>query len=124
MPGCKKWSAHSAALQYDVQHHQHQSFTLPARLGGAVTPPSAGKPSASRVDLQVLYFASGNRSFTSSMDMSFFSLLLLCGRGIAAKSIGSPFSLTARIARLRWLYLKQYLTPTMILGGICQWEVQ
>ena len=28
--------------------------------------------------------------------------------------MGSPFSFTARIARLRWLYRKQYFTPTMI----------
>jgi hypothetical protein len=48
------------------------------------------------------------------MDMSFFSLLRLCGRGMAARSMGSP-SAAARAARLRWLYLKQYLTPTMIL---------
>lgn len=50
------------------------------------------------------------------MDMSFFSRLLLCGRGIVARSMGSPFSFKARIWRFRWLYRKQYLTPTMILG--------
>jgi len=47
------------------------------------------------------------------MDMSFFSLLLLWGRGMAARSIGSP-SAAARAARFRWLYRKQYFTPTMI----------
>ena len=79
------------------------SLMLAARLGGAVTPPMAGRPSASREDLHVLYFESGNRSLTSSIDMSFFSRLLRWGRGICARSMGSPFSLTARMARFRWL---------------------
>jgi hypothetical protein len=48
------------------------------------------------------------------MVISFFSLLLLCGRGMFAISIGSPFSPAAAAARRR-LYLKQYFTPTMIL---------
>ena len=79
---------------------------------------TAGKPSASRVDLHILYFVNGKSSLTSSIDMSFFSRLLLCGRGMAARSMGSPFSPSAR-ARLRWLYRKQYFTPTMILlGGV------
>jgi hypothetical protein len=47
------------------------------------------------------------------MVISFFSLLLLCGRGMVAISIGSPFSPAAAAARRR-LYLKQYFTPTMI----------
>lgn len=67
------------------------SVTLPARLDGAVTPPAAGRPSCSLVARQTLYFVSGKRSLTSSIDMSFLSLLLL-GRVSAARSIGSPFS--------------------------------
>jgi hypothetical protein len=90
------------------------SFTLFALLWGAVAmPPFAGSPSVSRLDFHCLYLVNGNWSLTSSIVISFFSLLLLCGRGIAAKSIGSPFSPAAAAARRR-LYLKQYFTPTMI----------
>lgn len=88
--------------------------TLPGLLFGAVlTPPSDGNPMRSLCALHDLYFVAGNRSSTSSCDMSFFSLRRRCGRGMACRSTGSssPF---AR-ARCRALYRKQYLTPTMIL---------
>lgn len=92
------------------------SLRLVALLCGAVAmPPAAGRPSSSRLAFHCLYFVSGNRSLTSSMDINFFSLLLRWGRGIAARSMGSP-SAAARAARFRWLYRKQYLTPTMILN--------
>jgi hypothetical protein len=69
------------------------SFMLAALLCGAVAiPPLAGSPLVSRLDFHCLYFIRGNCSLTSSMVINFFSLLLLCGRGIVAISIGSPFS--------------------------------
>lgn len=90
------------------------SLTLPGRLDGAVTPPFVDSPSLALDATQVLYFVKGNRSFTSSIVMSFFSLLLRCGlAGMFSKLIGSGSS-PFRIARLRALYRKQYLTPTMI----------
>jgi hypothetical protein len=92
------------------------SLRLAVRLGDAVMPPAAGSPSFSREARQVLYFIKGNRVLTSSALINFFSLLLLCGRGMAVRSIGSPSDCCPfRKARLRWLYRKQYLTPTMIL---------
>jgi len=88
---------------------------LPARLGGAVTPPEVGSPSLARDATQFLYFVNGKRSLTSSIDISFFSLLRRCGRvGMFSRLIGSTSS-PFRIARLRALYRKQYLTPTIIL---------
>jgi hypothetical protein len=90
------------------------SFKLAARLGGAVIPPAVGKPSSARVDLHCLYLVRGNRSLTSSIVINFFSLLRRCALGIAPISIGSPSS-PFRKALFRWLYRKQYLTPTMIL---------
>lgn len=89
-------------------------FTLPGLLFGAVLiPPSDGNPMRSLCALHDLYFVAGNRSSTSSCDMSFFSLRRRCGRGMVCRSTvsSSPF---AR-ARCRALYRKQYLTPTMIL---------
>ena len=77
-------------------------------------PPAAGRPSCSREARHVLYFVRGKRSLTSSIVINFFSLLLRCGRGMTLRSMGSPFS-AALMARLRWLYRKQYLTPTIIL---------
>jgi hypothetical protein len=91
------------------------SFMLGALLCGAVAiPPFVDSPLVSRLDFHCLYLVRGNLSLTSSMDISFFSLLLRCGRGMVAISMGSPFSPAATAARRR-LYLKQYLTPTMIL---------
>lgn len=87
---------------------------LAARLGGAVMPPAVGKPSSARVDLHCLYLVRGNRSLTSSMVISFFSLRLRCALGTAPISIGSPSS-PFRNCLFRWLYRKQYLTPTIIL---------
>jgi hypothetical protein len=87
---------------------------LPARLGGAVTPPEVGNPSLARDATQFLYFVNGNRSFTSSIVINFFSLLRRCGRvGMFSRLIGSTSS-PFRIARLRALYRKQYFTPTII----------
>jgi hypothetical protein len=89
-------------------------LTLPGRLGEAVTPPLVGSPSLARDATQFLYLVNGKRSFTSSIVINFFSLLLRCGRvGIFSRLIGSTSS-PFRIARLRALYLKQYLTPTII----------
>lgn len=66
---------------------------LAARLAdGAATPPAVGKPSSARVVIQALYFIKGNRSLASSIDISFFSLLRLCGLCIVVISIGSPLS--------------------------------
>jgi hypothetical protein len=56
---------------------------------GAEMPPAAGKPSRSLVARQVLYLTKGNRSLTSSIVMSFLSLLLRCGRVINERSMGS-----------------------------------
>src|SRR5262249_39650840 len=66
------------------------SLMLAARLGGEVIPPAAGRPSSSRFARHVLYFISGNLSFTSSIVISFFSRLLRCGRGMLVRSMGSP----------------------------------
>ena len=90
------------------------SFRLWGLLFGAVIPPSVGRPWLARVDLHTLYLTSGNRPLTSSIVISLFSLLLRWGRGIVTKSMGSPAS-SLRSWRFRWLYRKQYLTPTMIL---------
>lgn len=91
------------------------SLILPALLGGAVTPPFVGRPSRALAATQFLYFVMGKRSLTSSILISFFSRLRRCGRGMFSRTIGSGPSPAACRARLRALYLKQYLTPTIIL---------
>jgi hypothetical protein len=54
------------------------SFILAALLWGAVAmPPFAGRPLVSRFDFHCLYFINENCSLTSSIVISFFSLLLL-----------------------------------------------
>ena len=68
------------------------SFMLPARLEVAVIPPAVGKPSSARVVLHCLYFVRGNLSFTSSIDINFFSLRRRCALGTAPISICSPSS--------------------------------
>lgn len=87
---------------------------LAGRLCGLATPPAVGRPSSARVVTHALYLVNGKRLLTSSIVISFFSLLRRCALGIAVKSIGSPFS-SFLCCRFRWLYRKQYLTPTMIL---------
>ena len=67
------------------------SLILPARLGGAVTPPAAGSPSCSRVARHTLYLVNGKRSLTSSMVNNFFSRFLR-GRAMLCRSMGSPVS--------------------------------
>lgn len=69
---------------------------------GAAIPPAVGSPSFAREDLQALYLMSGNRSFTSSIVINFFSRLLLWVRGMFIKSIGSPVS-SFRNCRFLWL---------------------
>jgi hypothetical protein len=69
-----------------------------------------------------LYLDRGKRSFTSSIVISFFSRLRRCGlAGMLSRIIGSTSS-PFRRARLRALYRKQYLTPTIILRGSAKLE--
>lgn len=80
------------AMGYAACMTPASSFMLAARLGGAVIPPAVGNPFSSRVDRHRLYFVIGNRSFTSSIVINFFSLLRRCVLGTAPISIGSPSS--------------------------------
>lgn len=92
-------------------------WRLAARVGGreaVLIPPAVGKPSSALEARHDLYFVRGNFSLTSSIVINFFSLLRRCCLGMVPRSTASGSSPFMR-CRLRWLYRKQYLTPTMIL---------
>lgn len=77
------------------------SLMLAALLWGAVAmPPLDGSPSVSRLDFHCLYLVSGKRSLTSSMVISFFSLLRRWGRGMLAMSISVLAAVWAARRRL------------------------